>query len=98
MSLAGIWATAKTVDGKTIDTCAIITTGANAAVEPIHNRMPVIIERSDWNQWLQPETVSDDILRELLRPFDADRMQAWGVAHAVNRVTNDSPFLIQPIA
>lgn len=98
MSLAGIWATAKTVDGKTIDTCAIITTGANATVEPIHNRMPVIIDCSDWNQWLQPEAVSDDVLKELLRPFDADRMQAWGVAHAVNRVTNDNPFLIQPIA
>lgn len=98
MSLAGIWATAKTADGTTIDTCAIITTSANAAVEPIHNRMPVIIDRNDWHQWLQPEGVPDTGLQELLRPFDADRMQAWGVAHAVNRVTNDNPFLIQPIA
>ncbi|HEY0845184.1 MAG TPA: SOS response-associated peptidase [Noviherbaspirillum sp.] len=98
MSLAGLWETAKTADGDKVDTCTIITTDANDALAPIHNRMPVIIGREDWATWLSTDVVPDLALHALLRPFPHDVLQIWGVAHAVNKVSNDNASLLQPIA
>jgi putative SOS response-associated peptidase YedK len=60
--------------------------------------MPVILDRSDWVAWLDMELVATEHLLALIRPFPEDTMQAWGVSHAVNRVANDEPKLLQPIA
>ena len=102
MSFAGLWDTARTAEGDTIETCTIITTDANAVLAPIHNRMPVIIDRKDWDTWLGAESSADDteveMLSGLLVPFETGNMQVWGVAHAVNKVTNDNPALLAPIA
>lgn len=98
MSFAGLWESAKTIDGVRIDTCTIITTDANTVVQPIHHRMPVVIGRNDWDTWLSTELVADEDLLALIKPFDADTMQAWGVAHTVNKVSNDEPSLLLPIA
>ncbi|MGH8807377.1 MAG: SOS response-associated peptidase [Noviherbaspirillum sp.] len=98
MAFAGLWENARTANGTMVDTCAIITTSANAVVAPIHERMPLIIDRRDWDTWLGSESAPDAMLKELIRPFDAEYMQAWGVAHAVNKVSNDNPALLLPIA
>jgi putative SOS response-associated peptidase YedK len=98
LSFAGIWETTKNAEGERLDTCAIITTDANAVVQPIHQRMPVVIGRADWNTWLSTEEVAFEELMALIKPFNADTMQAWGVAHAVNKVSNNDPSLLQPIA
>lgn len=103
MSFAGLWETARNSDGERIDTCTIITTDANAVLEPIHHRMPVVVARANWDVWLTTEAtagapVDDQLLTALIAPADAETMQAWGVAHAVNKVSNDSPALMAPIA
>ncbi len=98
MSFAGLWESSRAEDGSRVDTCTIITTEANDVLQPIHHRMPVVLERKDWDTWLSPEPVEDARLMELIAPSDAEKMQAWGVAHAVNKVTNDSPALLLPIA
>lgn len=98
MSFAGIWDSALDENGYPIETCAIITTDANDVLAPIHNRMPVILHRHDWQTWLQAGQVDDTVLIDLIRPYDAEPMQAWGVAHAVNKVANDNPELLLPIA
>lgn len=98
MSLAGLWETSKPSEGGLLDTCTIITTEANEVLEPIHNRMPVILDSCDWNTWLSGEAAPNEQMMEMLKPFDPDKMQAWGVSHAVNRVKNDESKLLQPIA
>ena len=98
MSLAALWETSKLPEGGLLDTCTIITIGANELLEPIHNRMPVILDRSDWNTWLSGEAAPIEQMTEMLKPFDPDKMQAWGVSHAVNRVKNDESKLLHPIA
>lgn len=85
-------------DGSVRDTCTIITTEANAVLEPIHHRMPVLLDRADWKTWLGPEPLERERLAELLKPFATDNMQAWGVSHAVNKAANDNPALVEPIA
>lgn len=50
-----------------VTTC-IITTGPNGPMEPIHDRMPVVLAPDDWGAWLDPETGNPVLLTSMLRP------------------------------
>ena len=52
--LAGIWESWKEENGTLLETFTIITTDRNEVMEPLHDRVPVIIEPKDYNRWLQP--------------------------------------------
>src|SRR6188508_115128 len=43
LAFAGLWETWTGPNGEEVDTAAIITTGANETLSPLHHRMPVII-------------------------------------------------------
>lgn len=97
-SFAGIWGTWTATDtGESIDSCAIITTTPNALMETIHDRMPVILAREEWEAWLDPDYKADDSLLAMLKPYNAERMQAWPVSSVVGRVTNQGEQLFQPL-
>ena len=51
-AMAGIWERYIDEDGVSMETCAIITTSANAALAHIHDRMPVIISKTNYDTWL----------------------------------------------
>lgn len=76
-------------------TCCIITTEANATMEPIHHRMPVILPRSDVDAWLDPETTSADAVR-LLRPYEG-QLDAYQVKTWVNATRNDDAQCAAPL-
>ena len=57
----------------------IITTTPNAVMEPIHNRMPVIVDPSDYDAWLDPKT-SPDTAKELMRPAPDDLLEVYPVS------------------
>jgi putative SOS response-associated peptidase YedK len=75
--------------------CTIITTSANELVNDIHDRMPVILPREQEQDWLN-FTDTTKILR-LLRPFDAERMQAYQISTMINNPGNDSSEVILPL-
>ncbi len=77
--------------------CTILTTEPNALLEPIHDRMPVIVAPDDYDAWLAPTTAMEDV-RRLLKPFDADRMRAWEVGLLVNDPKVDDARVIAPMA
>jgi putative SOS response-associated peptidase YedK len=81
--------------GQDLLTFTIITTDPNEVVQPLHNRMPVIIPAKDYDRWLKPGDPARPPV-DLLRPFDADKMIAWRVDRAVGNVKNDRPELIEP--
>jgi putative SOS response-associated peptidase YedK len=100
MALAAIWETSKLPDGDSgqfLETCSILTIDANALVSPIHVRMPVILGKEDWDIWLMPEPLVTSSITPLIKPYDANQMQAWCVSTEVNRVANDSVDLIAPV-
>ena len=78
-------------------TCCIITTEANALMAPIHDRMPVILAREQWDAWLNREQQDVAALAPLLRPTDPARLQAWPVSRNVNRSSSDGEALIEPV-
>ena len=55
MAMAGLWESWKAPDETILRTVCIITTDANAIMQPIHDRMPVIIAKQDWRDWLAGE-------------------------------------------
>ena len=97
-TMAGLWEHWRGADGKTIESCVIITTRANPLVARIHPRMPVIIDRHHHEQWLEPGITDADTLLPMLAPFDAGRMVAWPVSRRVNSPANDDRHCIEPVA
>ena len=94
MALAGVWAVWRNPDtGERVYTCSIITTVPNDLLSPIHNRMPVILDPTDWDVWLAEGTKPAD-LRQLLFPFPAAALDAYPVSSAVNNVRNDGEALL----
>jgi putative SOS response-associated peptidase YedK len=66
-AFAGLWSRWERGE-KPLETCTIITTSANEAVEPIHDRMPVILHRENYDLWLDPEAKTE-ALTKLLRSY-----------------------------
>jgi putative SOS response-associated peptidase YedK len=90
---AGLWAEARRADGSSVHSCAIVTCAPGEVVAPIHDRMPVILEREAEAEWLQPEAAPDR-LAALLVP--TDDLTVTEVSDAVNDVRQDGPALIEP--
>jgi putative SOS response-associated peptidase YedK len=76
----------------------VLTTDANAVVAPIHDRMPVILEREQFDAWLDPARREAGDLEELLQPYPADRLFAEPVSTRVNRPENDDALCLEPTA
>lgn len=95
--LAGLWDLWRDAEGRPLRTCTIITTGANATMAPVHHRMPVVVARDDWQEWLRPGPLRPGRLDRLLAPPPEDLLDAHPVATAVNKAGNDGPELVLPV-
>jgi len=80
--------------GELVETFTIITTEANKVLEPIHERMPVILKSSDYDQWLDEDENDTGKLQSLLVPYPAEEMTSHTVSRAVNSPAADAPELI----
>jgi putative SOS response-associated peptidase YedK len=96
MCLAGLWERWDKGD-KPLDTFTIITTEANAFIEPLHDRMPVVICAVDVDRWMNPNTPVEK-LQSLLVPAPHDMLAAHKVSTRVNSPKFDEPELINPNA
>ena len=65
-------------------------------LRPIHNRMPVILDRLAEHQWLDPVFISMKTLSMFLQPFPSELMEVYEVSRLVNDPRNDSPACIEP--
>ena len=93
-ALGGVWRH-WSPDSKTeMDTFAIITVEPNELVveKTGHDRLPLIVARRDWQRWLELGSAEQPPV-DLLRPFDADLMEAWRVDMRINNVKNNEPSL-----
>ncbi len=87
-SFAGLWERWHDPEGEEIETCAIVTTTANEVMQPIHERMPVILDPSAEEQWLDSRSTPDS-LSALLVPFASERMEVFPVNLYVNNARNE---------
>ena len=96
IGLAGLWECWRSPGGEELQSCAIIVTEANEVVQPVHDRMPVILHPDDYSIWLDPEFEGFAHLQGLLRPYDSAAMIATPVSTLVNSPQNDRPECLQP--
>ena len=95
-AFAGLWEIWRPKEGEGLESFTILTTDANEILEPIHNRMPVIVERKDYRRWMEPAS-ADRLPVDLMRPYPAERMTAWPVSQRVGNVRNNDAELLAPI-
>ena len=91
VAFAGLMETWSSADGSEMDTAAILTTSANAAIAPIHDRMPVVIRQDDFSRWLDCKRQEPRDVAGLLRPVEDDFFEAVPVSDLVNKVSNSGP-------
>jgi len=95
-AFAGLWEQWKG-DGEEIESCTIIVTEGNDLMKPIHDRMPVILDPTDYDLWLAPEIDNVPQLRELLQPYSGDDLKADPVSTLVNSPKNDVAECVESI-
>jgi putative SOS response-associated peptidase YedK len=97
LAIGGVWEVWHGPGDEVLRTVAIVTTMANPDVADVHDRMPVIVDREDWDLWLAPEGLEPAEAGRLLRPAAAGRLQVAEVADLVNDPKRDGPELLEPL-
>ncbi|MGZ4713450.1 MAG: SOS response-associated peptidase [Acidimicrobiia bacterium] len=89
-----VWRDADLADGPWLRSCTVVTTAANATIAPVHDRMPVMLDRSEWSGWLDRAEHDVAALTTLLDPAPDDLLELWPVGPRVNSARNDDARLI----
>ena len=95
---AGLYEAWQLQPGEWQTTFTILTTTANRLLEPIHNRMPVILDEAgaaDWMNWREPTPLS---LKRLLVPAPDDLLVVRPASPLVNSVKNEGPGLLEDLS
>ena len=100
LAFAGLWAEWRgQVAGEqvVVRSTTIITTEANESMAPVHDRMPVILPRRAWDDWLDPSNLQVERLQRLLVPAPASLLTMHPVSTDVSNVRNVGRHLAEPI-
>lgn len=96
-AFAGLFDEWADANGNMLDSATILTTAANEDLVAIHDRMPVIVERKDYDRWLGLGPEGGEALERVLVPPEAGRLDVFPVDTRVNQVRNDDPSIQAPI-
>lgn len=96
LCLAGLWSPWADSSGAVTYTATILTTEANRTMQPYHSRMPVILQGSDVDTWLDASICDPTPLRPLLRPAGEAALKTMALTARVNKVSNDDPSCWDP--
>lgn len=104
LAVAGLWTAWKdpeTVDEpdgpKWLHSATLITTAANTTMQAVHDRMPVLVPRERWAEWLDPTNADVESLRSLFVPGDDVPLAMHPVSTDVNSVRNNHAHLVDPL-
>ena len=94
-AFAGLWEHWEQ-GSETVYSCAIITTAANPLIQPIHTRMPLILDPHDYPHWLDQQAAKDN-LQALLASDAYAGMATIPVSNWVNNPRHDDVNCIKPM-
>ncbi|MEZ5278758.1 MAG: SOS response-associated peptidase [Opitutaceae bacterium] len=95
-AMAGLWDRWQPDrDAAPVETYAILTTSANAVVEPFHDRMPAILDGEACEAWLDPYLVAPTPLTRLLHPFASSEIRGRPINPRVNSIRHDDPSCLE---
>jgi putative SOS response-associated peptidase YedK len=97
--LAGLWSGWRDPATDTVRrTFTIVTSRPNRTMAEVHDRMPVVLDDTDWAAWLDPAPTEPGRLLAMLEPRDEPDLVLRAVSRLVNDVRNDGPELVVPLA
>jgi putative SOS response-associated peptidase YedK len=96
MLLCGIYDNWTTPEGDDLETFTIITTEASDVMKPIHERMPLILDRDNLMLWLGGD-YNHLQHRDKISSFNTEALNIYQVPDYVNSYTNNSPDCIEQI-
>ncbi len=76
--------------------CAVITAEAAPELSHIHERMPVVVPRGEWDTWLDPNA-DLPALQHVMASTPAGDFAVHRVSDAVNSIRNNGPELLEPV-
>jgi putative SOS response-associated peptidase YedK len=94
-AFAGLWSIWYGDDDEKIRSCAILTVPANAAIAPLHDRMPVILEPEAEAAWLDASTPRE-LVTEIAAGLPSSDVALRAVGQAVNDARYDGPECLMP--
>ncbi len=97
MSFAGLWERGVTPDGEVFESCTIVTTEANQLMATIHNsnrRMPVIVDSTHWDQWLDAD---NEAALELAGSYPDGLLQATPISTRINNPNYNRSDCLEPV-
>ena len=97
MGFAGLFETWSDPAGGEIDTACIVTVAANKLMSHVHDRMPAILPRAAFSQWLDTDGVEVPQAAKLLRPAPEDALELIPIGSGVGRVALDDESVQRPI-
>ena len=97
-AIAGLWDEWLPREGPPMRTFALLTTDASADVAPVHDRMPVILERDAEDVWLDAGVQDEARLHAVLRPLPAGALESFAVSPRLNSSRVDDPSVQEPSA
>jgi putative SOS response-associated peptidase YedK len=95
--VAAVWDRSEGDDDDVIESCSMIRVPANELMLKLGEdqaAMPAILRRRDYETWLRGTPVE---AKAVLKPYDAELMQAYAVSPRINSVTADDAGLISPV-
>lgn len=96
-AIAGIYSVWKSSAGRDVYSCAMLTTEANVLIQPVDDRMPILINPNHYSKWLSKEVLSDSEFEDIINGYAMTDLTVNRVSEDVNDPENNSVELIQPI-
>lgn len=98
IAFAGLWEVwREAAESPWLLSCTIVTTRANSVMEPIHDRMPVMLPEGTWDTWLDVRVTEPATLDPLLAPAPDAEIELWPVSPMVNSARNNGPELVDRV-
>ena len=96
-AFAGLWERWSPPEGEVVESCTILTTEANELAKTVHDRMPVIVDGTDFALWLNPAGKLEQC-QALLRPYAGEGMEAYPVTSFVNNPRNQGSQCVERVS
>lgn len=94
-AFAGLYSLWESPEGEQVPSYTIVTTRSNDKMNELHDRMPVMLIREEWDWWLDPDRQDTAALQNLFDPFPDDAIDYYQVSQRVGNVRNNDPALIE---
>ena len=91
IAFAGLYECWQDPTGGALDTVTILTCAANGTVAPLHDRMPVVLEPEQHDDWLDVRRVNAERALAIIAPAADDLFQAVPLHPKVNKTQKDEP-------